>query len=158
LKKMNKLILKKDKVLSQDKTKRSWQFFFPKQMLFLELYMDPKSPTFGNKKRSLLKAGYGKWYVNCFKGGSKIWFGKGVCARSKLLMKAERNLNELLDSGKEAIKLDASKFVTERLGKEVYSTRTESLNRSEKLIVTLPAEIVKKNNVELNPRSDEDSE
>lgn len=46
--------------------------------------------------------------------------------RKAILMLAERNILELQNSTDEKVRLDASKFATERLGKQWYSTRTES--------------------------------
>ena len=46
--------------------------------------------------------------------------------RKVILLLAERNILELQNSSDEKVRLDASKFATERLGKQWYSTRTES--------------------------------
>jgi hypothetical protein len=62
-----------------------------------------------------------------------------------MLLKAERNLNNLLDSDEDKIRLEASKFVAERIGKKYYSQRSESFSRNENVLVVLPPEIIAKN-------------
>ncbi len=46
--------------------------------------------------------------------------------REVILMLAEQNIMELQRSSDEKVRLDASKFATERLGKQWYSTRSET--------------------------------
>lgn len=63
--------------------------------------------------------------------------------REKMLSKAETNLDVLLDSNDEKIKLDATKFVTSRIGKDKWSERQEITGENGKPIF-LPSEIMKK--------------
>lgn len=113
-------------------------------------YTNPKSPTFGNAKRSAINAGYSESYANLITTRD-VWLGK--VRRSRLFGKAEKVLEETLDMETNLpligmfgpiidkktkqpilqqndkllnIKQNSAKFVTERLGKkEGYSTRTE---------------------------------
>jgi hypothetical protein len=67
-------------------------------------------------------------------------------------MKAEKNLDELLESEDSRVKLDVSKFVAERIGKSYYSQRSESISRNENVVVVLPPEIISKNALEVVPK------
>lgn len=122
------------------------QFFLdPRQNMCWEAYVDPKSKTFGNGTQSALVAGYEPKYANQIT--TSEWF-KVKLRKLKMLSKAERNLDQFMDMpvkalkmegrGEDAvevietepalvrIKLDASKFIAERLGKDDgYSTRNE---------------------------------
>lgn len=121
----------------------------PRQKKCWDLYVNPKSETFGNALQSALKAGYTEGTANQIT--TEKWFIEKL-RRLNMFSKAERNLNEFLDMDVEEIaiikgiplrdkngnflmkkdinllrlKQDTSKFVAERLGKnEGYSTKTE---------------------------------
>ena len=106
----------------------------PRQNKCWEYYVSPKSKTFGNALQSAMKAGYEENYAKTITVTE--WFLEKV-RRLNLLGKAEKVLDETLelnakdDEGKidpalHRLKLDAGKFVAERLGKlEGYSTRQE---------------------------------
>jgi hypothetical protein len=116
----------------------------PRQNLCWEYYVDPQSETFGNARQSAVRAGYELDYANQIT--TSEWF-KVKLRRLGMLSKAERNLDEFMDMAVKTskrlhdqeevevvetnpslvkVKLDASKFVAERLGKdEGYSTRKE---------------------------------
>lgn len=113
--------------------------FDPRQKLCWELYIDPKSKTFGNATQSAIKAGYEPDYADQIT--TVNWF-KGKVRKLNLVSKAERNLNEFLDLDDKdpaikRIKLDATKFVASTLGKnEGFSTRTEVTGKDGKELPT----------------------
>lgn len=120
----------------------------PRQKLCWDLYVNPKSATFGDAKNSALKAGYEETTADQITVAE--WF-LGKTRRMNLLGKAEKVLEQMLDmpveiieydkNGEEdeepqsylttdpalvKIKQDTAKFVAERQGKDVgYSTRSE---------------------------------
>ena len=106
----------------------------PRQKLCWDLYINPKSETFGNAYQSAMKAGYEEGYAAQIT--TVEWFLEKV-RRMNLLSKAEKVLEECLDmdtlddKGKTdtqivKIKQDTAKFIAETQGKaEGYSKRTE---------------------------------
>lgn len=110
----------------------------PRQKLCWEMYINPKSETFGNAKQSALKAGYAEDSANQIT--VTTWFLEKT-RRLNMLSKGEKVLDETLsyvainkegkiDVGVARIKLDAAKHVTSTLGKdEGYSTRTEQTGK-----------------------------
>lgn len=68
----------------------------PRQQLFLANYLDPKSPTFSNALQSALKAGFSQEYAESIMFKMPDWLAEKV-GNSALLLKAERNLDEILD-------------------------------------------------------------
>lgn len=132
----------------------------PRQSLFLQKYLDPKSKTFSNAYQSALEAGYEDEYAKVITSDSKglEWLSEAV-SDAYLIRKAEKNLKEFLEmdvitkvieqEGKEPIivldpqmakiKQDTTKFVSERLNKKKYSTRNELTGpNGEQLYVQLP--------------------
>ncbi len=91
----------------------------PRQALFLKAYLDPKSDTFSNAYQSAIKVGYADEYAKSILSKDLDWLAENV-KNEKLLKKAERNIDELLDEEEDKrIKLDITKFVAERLGRFV---------------------------------------
>lgn len=124
----------------------------PRQKLCWDLYVNPRSETFGNAYQSAIKAGYKPKTAKCIT--VETWFMEKT-RRLNLLNKAEDVLEECLDMPTESytsditgekeaiitspalikIKQDTAKFVAERIGKEFYSSRTELTDKDgEKLI------------------------
>lgn len=101
----------------------------PRQKLCWDLYVNPKSETFGNGFQSGIKAGYEK---NTAKQITRSdWFIEKI-RRLNMLSKAEKVLDDCLEMDTAdaphllKIKQDTAKFVAERLGKkEGYTTRSE---------------------------------
>lgn len=64
----------------------------------------------------------------------------------RMLKKAEGNIEYLMGADDDRVKLDASKFVAETIGKKNYSKRNE-LTGSEGRPLILPAELIEKNDI-----------
>lgn len=94
----------------------------PRQSLFLANYLDPKSATFSNALRSALKAGYEQEYAESITSLMPAWLSDEL-GKSRMVEKAESNLREFLELDTEQfpkVKLDATKFILERLKKDKY--------------------------------------
>ncbi len=60
------------------------------------------------------------------------WLSENIGRRKRLLVKAENNLETLLDSEDERVKADMTKFVAKTIGKdEGYSEKTEINHKGE---------------------------
>lgn len=123
-----------------------WQLD-PRQKVCWDAYVNPKSKTFGNALQSALKAGYTE---ESAKHITKTdWFAERT-RRLNLLNKSEKVLDETLDipaidkegrpdAALQRVKLDAAKFVADRLGKdEGYSTKKEIDHTSKGEAITHP--------------------
>ncbi len=119
-------------------------FLDPRQKLCWDLYINPKSETFGNGMQSAIKAGYEEAYANQIT--TTEWF-KEKTRRLNMLSKAEKVLDTTLElqsineEGKVDTALlrtqtDVAKFIAERLGKEHYSNRTELTGKDGNAIET----------------------
>lgn len=112
----------------------------PRQSLFLQYYLDPKSETFSNALQSALKAGYEQEYAESITSKMPTWLAESV-GDNLLVKTAEKNLLEFLEMETGAdpqlmkIKQDTTKFVSERLNKSKYSTRQELTGEDGKEIV-----------------------
>lgn len=73
----------------------------PRQSDCILRYLDPKSATFGNMYLSAIKAGFGEVYSQNIISQNPKWLSRILDQqtenRSRMLMKAERNLEELAD-------------------------------------------------------------
>ncbi len=71
----------------------------PRQSLFIAYYLDPKSQSFGNATESALLAGYEEEYARVVLSKMPDWLSQKVAdyRSSRMLEKAERNLDEILD-------------------------------------------------------------
>jgi hypothetical protein len=106
----------------------------PRQKLCWDLYINPKSETFGNAKASAKKAGYTELSADIIT--VEPWF-QGKLRDLNLLEKGKMKLDEIMnyvamneegkvDTGVLRIQADVSKFLTERLGKnDGFALRTE---------------------------------
>lgn len=121
-----------------------------RQKLCWDLYVNPKSETFGNAYQSAQKAGYEESYAAIIT--TTNWFLEKL-RRLNMLSKAEKALDETLeynpineegkiDAGIARIRLDAAKHITNTLGKdEGYSSRTEVTGKNGEPISTATEEI-----------------
>lgn len=134
----------------------------PRQKECWDLYVNPKSETFGNATQSAIKVGYEPDYADQITTAE--WF-KGKIRRLNLLDKAERNLDKILDlplKDKANVVLDASKFIAKTLGKdEGYSDRSEitgkdgeSLLLTEEQINTLKEKLLNESKRDTTTRKD----
>ena len=122
------------------------RIYKPRQILALTFYLDTKSQTFGNGYKSALKAGFSPAYARVLAcpGSKKAWFQDARRKDAERLKKAEKNLDEFLetdcsktlltaegslvkvhDTQREKIKADMTKFTLERLNKPKYAARQE---------------------------------
>jgi hypothetical protein len=97
----------------------------PQQGLFIQYYLNPKSGTFSNATQSALKAGYSQEYANNITSQMPEWLSDMLGKRDRLILKAEKNLENLLDETDVRVKADMTKFTLSRLKKEEYSDRSE---------------------------------
>lgn len=132
----------------------------PQQQLFLKGYTDPKSPTFGNALQSALKAGYSEEYANNITSLMPDWLSENI-GKSKMVMKAERNLDMALDGllddpdkGGRPLQYKASEFTLKALKKEEYSDRIEHTGKDGK---DLPTPIINLNNVQSDNITEQNS-
>lgn len=108
----------------------------PRQIDFLKYYLDKKSKTFSNAYQSALKAGFEEEYAKNLTSLMPKWLSESIekLNYEKLLAKAEKNIDILLDSEDEKIKADITKFTTGRLGKKRWSDRIEHTGEDGKAI------------------------
>lgn len=110
----------------------------PKMKAYIAAYNDPLSPTFGNALQSALKAGYSKEYANNFtvKDQRNAWKDSATATDmyTEMLQKAENNLKKIVEMPESEYKgntqvmkiwKDTNTFVSERLGKDKWSSRQE---------------------------------
>jgi len=106
-----------------------------RQIMFLSYYLNPKSETYCNALQSALRAGFSRKYAENITSLMPDWLSESIGSRKRLLVKAEKNLEEHLDldirdkkinAGVLAIKHKASEFVAETVGKEVYSKKGDT--------------------------------
>ena len=95
----------------------------PQQVKFLQYYLDFNEETFSNAYQSAVKAGYSDEYAKTITFQLPKWLSENLDG-TKMLNKAESNLDNLLDSDDARIKLDSTKFVASRLCKVKWSERT----------------------------------
>lgn len=119
----------------------------PRQFVFLEYYLDPKSETFGNALQSGLKAGYSLEYSESITHKMPDWLAENVGLQHKnKLSKVERNLDEFLDMDYVSqrlvneevvefkdpqlakIKQNTTHFVAETLGRKYYQKANSGNN------------------------------
>lgn len=126
----------------------------PRQALFFQFYLDPKSDTFSNALQSGIRAGFSVQYSESLMSLMPTWLSEKLGELS-MLNKAERNLDKMLDletrepvmamfgpivdpKTKQVItkenanllrvKADVSKFVAERLNKKKYGANQPQTN------------------------------
>jgi len=108
----------------------------PRSIMFKAFYIDPTSYTFMNCLQSGLRAGYTQEYSENITALKPKWWveliADNTVKRAQMLEKSEKHFDEMLDTpnGTEdrdrlKLKQKTAEFVSERIGKDVYSTRTE---------------------------------
>lgn len=114
----------------------------PQQELFLASYTNPKSDTFGNALQSALKAGYTREYSESITAQLPDWLSESL-GRSRIIMKAERNLDMALEGGLDdpekggkPIQWKATEMALKTQGKDLgYTERTELTGKDGKDII-----------------------
>ena len=107
----------------------------PRQSLFLQYYLDPKSKTFSNALQSALKAGYGQEYAENITHLLPTWLSEAI-GDSYLVKLSEQQLKTILelsmvdskgrvDNQLMANKLKAINLILKGLAKQKYSERQE---------------------------------
>ena len=102
--------------------------------VFKMFYLDPTSTTFWNVRGSALRAGYSELYANNITVQEPKWWNELQASaefdRAEMLSLAQKNMHKRLKTApssplQEKLQADTDKFISERLGKEHYSTRQE---------------------------------
>ncbi len=122
-----------------------------RQIKFLSFYLNPNSETYMSVRASALKSKFSESYADNLTHLLPDWLSENIGKRKSMLVKAERNLDNMLDletkqliitmvgvlkdgKGNEIkkenpnllrVKADVSKFVAERLGKKDYGKEDE---------------------------------
>ena len=73
----------------------SYDFTDPRQALFLQLYYDNKSPTWGNAKQSAIAAGFGQEYANVITYKMPLWWSEFV-RQTDIASLIEKHVSEVL--------------------------------------------------------------
>ena len=88
----------------------------PRQLAFIDNYLDPKSATYGNAYKSALKAKYSDEYAKVIGNRTTRWMSEKV-KDSSLVEKAKSRLDELLsDKDDKKVAADLTKFVLKTKG------------------------------------------
>lgn len=134
----------KGKTTANGKYKRT--VYDPRVDMFKQFYCRPDSYTFGNVRQSALRAGYTEQYANNISSQRPSWWVEftetGDFKRAEMLKAAENNLHQTIvtppeDKDDKKLQHDATKFVSERLGKEHYSTRQEVTGKDGKRLFSV---------------------
>lgn len=119
-----------------DKTPTESVKIDPRQDLVISYYRDPNSTSFGNMKRSMIRAGYSENYANTQAGREISWL-KQAKDTVFMLEQAEQNLRESLTMHTDLekptktdiellkIKMDSSKFTLKTLARSKYEPENE---------------------------------
>lgn len=110
--------------------------FDPRVDIFKQFYLSPSSYTFMNIRQSALRAGYTDQYARNISVQRPKWWLELIDSaeynRAEMVKKSESHFINMLETpdttdDRERIKLKqrTAEFVTERLGKDIYSTRQE---------------------------------
>ena len=109
----------------KSKVKQYKEELTPKQLNFLQYYLDPESETYSNSYKSCKKAGFSESYSLSFTSMRPKWLDEHILD-STFVKKAERNLNSLLDQDKDLrVKADMTKFALTTLAKTKYNPKQE---------------------------------
>jgi len=107
----------------------------PRQSLFLQYYLDPKSETFSNGLQSALRAGYELEYAKTLVSQMPDWLSENI-KYENIVKKAEKNLEEFMGIEDNKIRSDMTKFALERLKKDRFSARSELTGKDGKDLPT----------------------
>ncbi len=137
----------RNRVKTTNQTYKRIAPYDPRVDMFKQFYLRPDSYTFMNVRQSALRAGYTQHYSDSLSSNSgPKWYiemiESGDYRRAQMLHKAEERLYERVAEtveDKDGLKLqtDVAKFVSERLGKEHYSTRQEVTGKDGKRLFSV---------------------
>jgi hypothetical protein len=128
----------------------------PRQALFLEYYLHPKSPTFSNALQSALRAGYAQEYSESILSQDLDWLSESLRKNDRLAraekvfdktLDYETDKNGRVDSNLLRIQSDIAKFIASTIGKDKYSSRQELTGKDGK---DLPTPLLAKIDVQNN--------
>ena len=115
---------------------------YPRVLMFKQFYLDSSSETFCNITKSAVKAGYSWDYADNITALNPKWWTEfqeeAEYRRARLLDSSEKvlesyvNIDDNDDKDRMKIKVDTAKFVSERIGKDHYSTRKELTDKGGK--------------------------
>ncbi len=117
----------------------------PRVAVFKAHYTNPSSDTFMNVLQSALRAGYSQQYSENIGNQNPGWYADMMqdsdVQRARMLKAAENALEKAVnyddtEHSKATLKLKASTFVAERLGKDKYSSRSEMTGADGRAIFT----------------------
>ncbi len=113
----------------------------PRQTPFLNYLFDKKSDTYLDVYKSAIKAQYSKTYGENLKGQMPKWLLENI-GKERMLKKAEKNIDEMLDYNgtdtKIRIKADITKFTLERRAREVWGKDEQKSGNTYNFIVIKP--------------------
>lgn len=125
----------------------------PRQQLFLQSYLNPKSSTFSNALQSGLKAGYSKEYSENITNQMPSWLAENLGTASRVT-KALDNLNNALhgtlddpEKGAKTIQYKATELVLKTHMKDDFSERQEHTGKDGERLVFLPQELMDKHDL-----------
>ena len=115
----------------------------PRAVMFKRFYVDPQSHTFMNALQSALRAGYSEHYASNITHLKPKWFkdilNDSDVKRAEMLKDSEDHFSTMLkkdtnriDKDTLKIKHDSAKFVSETVGKDIYSKRQELTDKGGK--------------------------
>ena len=122
----------------------------PRQSQFLKNYLDPKSKTFSNAYQSAIQAGFTEDYAKTILSKDLDWLSENV-RDNKLVVKALKNLDNLLGGEDDKIKADLTKFTLSRLNREKFGDRVDLTTGGKELpqpIISLDNAILRNNSNE----------
>lgn len=97
----------------------------PRQQEFLRYYLDPKSDTWANARKSAIKAGFSDEYADNITSLLPKWLRESL-QDTGLIAKAIDNLSDFIgDDSNKNLKWDATKFTLTTLGKNKFSNKGE---------------------------------
>lgn len=106
----------------------------PKAGIFAMFFLDPTSKTFWNARGSAIRAGYSEQYANSLTVQKPKWYVEltetAEYRRAEMIKLSEANMHRRVATVPETdvdkkLQADTDKYITERLGKALYSSRQE---------------------------------
>lgn len=115
----------------------------PKQALLLQLYYDPKSPTWGSARGSAIAAGFSENYANQFTYHKPEWF-IGFHRKNSLIDKIETHFQEVMELPNITQAMGAfgpiekKQVITEETGEVYKSGKRKGQPKTKKRTIKVP--------------------